>query len=301
MPRWFCCLISALLLAACQPAAPTATPNPTLPPPSATLLATRTPFVMPTVQPSQTPVPVTPSATPLKVDTFTGLVIQPPLTIQLPEGWTTLYDTALVNEMGELNYVPIAVYTGPVSGGKGTIALVWNFSSIASANPFDASYGQINLLSDGERLLRQLVIEIGCNVGLEPARTDLKLGGLPAAGRFWSAVTCPAGMPDTRGWYVAREDMQIGFVFYAFTDPIDAMNGAAKQELQAILDTVVLRVKDVPIATPGVATPYGQPVTATSGPSAIGTAVPGAMSTSTAASGASVQALQTLAATVTPQ
>lgn len=246
------CLIAALLMAACQPAAPTLTPPPTL---TAIPAATRTPFVMPTVQPSETPLPVTPSATAVKVDTFTGLVIQPPLTITLPEGWTTLYDTALINEIGELNYVPIAVYKGPVTGGTGTIALVWNFRSIASANPFSEEFQKVNLLSDGERLLRQLVIEIGCNVGLEPARTDLTLGGLPATGRFWSAVTCPADLPDTRGWYVAREDMQIGFVFYAFADPITAMNGSAKQELQDILDTVVLRVSEVVTATPGVATP----------------------------------------------
>jgi len=312
MPRWFCCLISIWLLAACQPGAPTSTAIPTQPPPSATPLATRTPFVMPTDRPSQTPVPVTPSATPIKVDTFTGLVVQPPLTIKLPKDWTTLYDTALVNELGELNYVPIAVYKGPVTGGTGTIALVWNFSSIASANPFDSNYGQINLLSDGERLLRQLVIEIGCNVGLEPARTDLTLGGLPAEGRFWSAVTCPADMPDTRGWYVARQDMQIGFVFYAFTDPITAMSGPAQQELQAILDTVVLRVKDVPTATPGVATPYDEALTATqastasaqatSTPPAAGTSALENIGTPTATPVASsLQAIQTLAATVTPQ
>jgi hypothetical protein len=242
------CLIAALLLAACQPAAPTVTPPPTL---TATPDATRTPFIMPTAFPSETPVPVTPSETAVKVDTFTGLVVEPPLSITLPQGWKTLYDTALVDELGELNYVPIAVYSGPVTGGTGTIALVWNFRSIANGNPFSEDYQKVNLLSDGERLLRTLVIELGCNVGLEPARTDLTLGRLPAEGRFWSAVACPDGMTDTRGWYVAREDMEIGFVFYAFTDPIKAMDGAAKQELQSILDTVVLRVAEVPTATPG--------------------------------------------------
>jgi hypothetical protein len=265
-----CCLIGVgmLLLAACQPAVPTATPEPTL---TATPAVTRTPFVMPTEYPTNTSVPVTPSATAIKVDAFTGLAVEPPLTIALPEGWTTLYDTALLNDLGELTYVPIAVYSGPVTGGTGTIALVWNFSSVTNPNPFSETYGQISLLSDGERLLRQLVIEIGCNVGLEPARTDLTLGRLPAVGRFWSAVTCPAGMPDTRGWYVAREDLQIGFLFYAFTDPITAMDGAAKQELQAILDTVVLRVSEVPIATPSTPTTPAAPVDGSQTPVALET------------------------------
>lgn len=254
------CLIAALLLAACQAAPPTPTPQPTS---TATPDVTRTPFVMPTAFPSETSLPVTPSATAVVVDTFTGLVVEPPLTITLPEGWETLYDTALIDELGELNYVPIAFYTGPVTGGTGSIALVWNFRSIASGNPFSEDYNKVNLLSDGERLLRTLVIEIGCNVGLEPARTDLTLGGLPATGRFWSAVTCPDGMPDTRGWYVAREDMEIGFVFYAFTDPIEAMNGVAKQELQSILDTVVLRVAEVPTATPGQPTAINLETTGT--------------------------------------
>lgn len=259
-----CCLLgAALLLAACQPAAPTATPEPTQ---TATPAATRTPFVMPTEYPTEIVASDTPSPTAITVDTFTGLAVHPPLSIDLPEGWTTLYDTALLNDLGELTYVPIAVYSGPVTGGTGTIALVWNFSSVTNANPFSETYGQINLLSDGERMLRQLVIEIGCNVGLEPARTDLTLGKLPAVGRFWSAVTCPEGMPDTRGWYVARDDMQIGFVFYAFTDPIAAMDGAAKQELQAILDTVVLRVAEVPTATPTVPTPVGTAAAATATP-----------------------------------
>src|SRR5688572_3540242 len=211
MRQGLICFIAALLLAACQQAAPTQTPAPTL---TATPEATRTPFVMPTAIPSETPLPVTPSATNVPVDTFTGLVVEPPLTITLPEGWTTLYDTALINELGDLNYVPIAVYKGPVTGGTGTIALVWNFRSIANANPFSEDYQKIDLLADGERLLRQMVVELSCNVGLEPARTDLTLGRLPATGRFWSAVDCPADLPDTRGWYVAREDMEIGFVFY---------------------------------------------------------------------------------------
>jgi len=209
---------------------------------------------MPTEYPTQKPAPVTPSMTAVKVDTFTGLAVKPPLTIQLPEKWETHLDTAFINEIGQLTYVPIAVYKGPVTGGTGTIALVWNFGSVSDANPFSEGYGKVNLLSDGERLLRELVIEIGCNVGLEPPRDDLTLGHLPAIGRYWSAVTCPDGMADTRGWYVARQDMGIGFLFYTFTDPITAMDGQAKQELQAILDSVVLRVSEVPTATPATPT-----------------------------------------------
>ncbi|MCU0514709.1 MAG: hypothetical protein MUE40_19315 [Anaerolineae bacterium] len=240
-------LCLALLLAACQPAAPTATPLPTITP---TAVPTRTPFVLPTPFPTGTLPPVTPTVTPIFIDTYTGQGIEPPLTLALPAGWRSLYDTALVPQLGELDYIPVAVYSGPVTGGSGTLALLWNFRSITSGNPFDPAYGEINLWSDGLRLLRSLVVEIGCNVGTAPQRNDFVVGGLPAVGTIWSAVDCPA-LGDTRGWFAGVQVQNINFIFYAFTDPISAMDGPAPQEMQAILDSVTFRLEDwIVTATP---------------------------------------------------
>jgi hypothetical protein len=244
-------VLIVLCLGACQQAAPTATPLPT---PTATLVATRTPFVMPTAMPSNTPLPVTPSITPIVIDTFAGQGYEPPFTLILPAEWETHVDTAYVPILGELDYIPFAYYRGPVTGGTGTIVAMWNFRSVTGANPFDEASGKINLWMDGSRLLRSLVIETRCNVSVDAQRDTFVIGGMQATGTIWSAVGCPGGLPDTRGWYAGVMINQVSFLFYAFTDPIGAMDGTAVQEMQAVLDSIAFRmdllVPPTPTPTP---------------------------------------------------
>lgn len=226
-----------LLFAACQSAPPTLTPIPTATP---TLVPSRTPFAIPSPQPSATMLPTTPSPTPIVVDSYTGIGSEPPLDITLPDGWTRYYNTALLPEFGELVPIALAVYSGPVTGGTGTIAVLWDFPSMTTANPFDESYGVINLWVDGLRYLRTLVVEIGCNVGTD-LQTDFTVGSQAATGTYWQAVACPE-LPDTRGWFAGLDVENVGFLFYMFTDPLEAMDGEADVELQQILDSVVFRI-----------------------------------------------------------
>ncbi len=228
-----------LTLAACaeSPPAPTATP---------TLVPTFTPYVRPTLPPTNTPVPTPaqpPTVTPVLVEPLTGVAVEPPLDMPLPEGWAFGFDTMLFQEVGDLTYVPIALYKGAVTGGTGTIVLIWNFRSITTGNPLSAAYGQPNLWVDGLRLLRALVFDPRCNIGTA-AQQRYTVGGKDAVGTQFAAVDCPDA-PDTKGWFAGLTVDDVNFVFYVYTDPITAMDGVAKQELQAVLDGVVFRVADL--------------------------------------------------------
>jgi hypothetical protein len=51
-------------------------------------------------------------------------------------------------------------------------------------------------------------------------------------------------VPDTRGWFAGVQVYGMSFVFYAFGEPISVMDGAAVQEMQAILDSIRFRTAD---------------------------------------------------------
>jgi hypothetical protein len=224
----------ALGLGACSPTTEaTLTPAPTDVP-------TITPIVFPTLPPAFTAVPapatLTPSATPLLVEPLTGIEVEPPFTLMLPQNWRYGYDTLLYQDVGEVKSVPIALYKGAVTGGTGTIVLVWNFRSVTTANPLSPDYGKPNLWVDGLRLLRALVFDARCNIGTEPEK-QYRIGDLPAVGTSFAAVDCP-DTPDTRGWFAGVTVENVNFVFYVYTDPISAMDGQAQAELTAILESV---------------------------------------------------------------
>lgn len=237
-------VILVALFAACSPPSeqPTLPPTATLPP-----LPSATPFILPTALPSDTPPPITPSATPLLVEPFAGEGIPPPLSITLPEGWHTHLDTVLYQDVAGIIKQPLAIFFGPVTGGSGSIVVLWDYIGVTTGNPFDPAYGQENLWIDGLRLLRLLVVEIGCNIGTDRQRS-YTVGGLPAVGTQWSAVDCPQGMADTRGWFAGVDYNNTKVLFYMYTDPITAMD-TAKDELQAILDTVVIHQRPTAEAT----------------------------------------------------
>jgi protein-disulfide isomerase len=174
------------------------------------------------------------------IEPLLGERIEPPLTIALPPGWQRGYDTLVMNDVDVLvRTIPLAVYTGPVTGGQGTIVLLWGFPNLVAGNPLAGEAIQPDLWADGLRLLRLAIIEQGCNIGTD-MRLNYSIGGLAAAGTQFSAVDCPE-LADTRGWFAGLRQGGINFVFYMFTEPIGAMT-TAETELQAILDSVQFTV-----------------------------------------------------------
>lgn len=227
-----CGIILAGLLAACGTPSPTLTDTAL---PAATLVASNTPFVRKTLPPifTATPGPEgTLTTTPVLVDPLMGVRVPPPLTMALPADWEVAYDTFLYEELGDTITVPFALYQGPVTGGTGTIVLLWNYRRILMTGTPSAAADW----SDGLRLLRYPVFEPTCNIGTDPQR-DFTVGGLPAAGTNFRVVDCPE-LPDTKGWFASLIVNDIGYIFYLYTDPIEAMKDTVPFELQAILDSV---------------------------------------------------------------
>ncbi len=157
--------------------------------------------------------------------------IQPPLTIDLPAGWSYAYDALVLQDIDGIRPIPFALYTGPVTGGTGTIVLLWGFPNLVSAVALEP-----DVWTDATRLLRLAIFEEGCNIGTD-LRRNYSVGGLQATGTQFAAVSCPT-LPDARGWFAGLRQFDVNFVFYVYTDPIGAMDGTAPDQLQAILDTV---------------------------------------------------------------
>lgn len=233
-----CGALLVCLLAACTPATTaTVTPLPTTLP---TLVASSTPYVRPTLPPAFTPAVTTTASgtvapTAVQIEPLTGIKVAPPLSITLPDGWQFGYDTMLYTDVGDVTSVPLALYQGPVTGGTGTIVLLWNFRSVMVMDQT-----QPNMWVDGLRLLRSLVFDPTCNIGTDPQR-DFSVGGLPAIGTNFRAVDCPAS-PNTKGWFAGVTVNDVNYVFYLYTDPIEIMTGQVPYDLQAILDSVVFDV-----------------------------------------------------------
>ncbi|MCA0455162.1 MAG: hypothetical protein LCI00_14400 [Chloroflexi bacterium] len=227
---------------------------------------------------------LTPTEAPLVITLppTTGDKVPPPMEITLPEGWQVGYDAQVLADVepNKFRVIPVAVYTGPITGGTGSIIVYWGFPNLVTPTT-DVMAAAVmgmtaqatvepDLWSDGVRLLRSAVIESDCNIGVDIRRT-YRLGLLSAEGTQWSAVSCKSGLPDTRGWFAGVQDSGVNFVFYVFSDPITAMD-TSSGELQAILDTVRFRV-DTLTLTPPAPTPTAASVTATP-PAAIETPTP---------------------------
>jgi hypothetical protein len=125
--------------------------------------------------------------------------------------------------------------------------LLWGFPSLVPTNALDPASALLgtapapDLFADGLRLLRLAVIEPACNIGTD-LRRDYRVGGLAAVGTQFAAVDCPQEA-DTRGWFAGVQSGGLNFIFYVYADPITAMD-MGRDELQAILDTVVFRVPE---------------------------------------------------------
>lgn len=218
-----------------------------------------------TPRPNVTFVPaftLTPTEAPLVITLppTTGDKVVPPIDIQLPQGWKAGYDAQVLADVepNKFRIVPVAVYSGPITGGTGTIVLYWGFPNLvtpttdamaqAAMGMTLAATPEADLWSDGVRLLRSAVIEPDCNIGVDVRRT-YRVGLLSAEGTQWSAVTCKSGLPDTRGWFAGVKEKGVNFVFYVFSDPISAMD-TSSNELQAILDTVRFHVETMTLTPP---------------------------------------------------
>lgn len=173
--------------------------------------------------------------------------IQPPITLDLPDGWQTGYATLLLEDFDGPRGVPVAIYSGPVTGGVGTIVLLWGFPNIVSPRAGNEPL-QTDLYLDGLRLLRMAVLEADCNIGTDLRRDD-SVGGLAAVGSTFAAVDCPE-LPDARGWFAGLRQDGLNYVFYTYTEPIAAMDGPAEAELRALLDSVAFLPAPQPTATP---------------------------------------------------
>lgn len=207
-------------------------------------LTEATPDPEATIDPEATPEPEV-----LVLDPLMGDQVTPPLTIDLPDGWRSGYDVLLLQDIDAIRNIPLAVYTGPLTGGQGTIVLLWGFPNLVIGSPL---LGEVtpDLWSDGTRLLRLAIVESGCNIGTD-LRRSYPIGGLAAVGTQFAAVDCPE-LPDTRGWFAGLQQFNLNFLFYAFAEPIAAMDGPAEAELQAILDSVRFVRPPTPEAAPEV-------------------------------------------------
>jgi hypothetical protein len=249
-------LLVALLLTACggAPAAPTLPPTATANIQAAVestltaLAPTTTPGPRATLPPeptaTETPIVVTLPPT-------LGKSIQPPLTITLPDGWKVAQNDALVMPDADntIRTVPFVAYEGPVTGGTGTIVLLWGFPNLFNPLPQNGTPSAPDLWSDGLRLLRLAIVEANCNVGTDLKRS-FRVGNLSAVGTQFAAVDCPE-LPDTRGWFAGLQNDGLNFIFYVYGDPITVMD-TSSGELQAILDTVLFTL---PEATPEASPP----------------------------------------------
>ena len=130
--------------------------------------------------------------------------------------------------------LPFTLYTGPVTDGEGFIVVIWGYETTGF---FNAETGEsiMSPYTDALRLLRFALIGTDCTPGTDIER-DFEIGGIMARGSNFSAYRCEDTV-DTRGWFMGLQVDGVNMSVYAYTEPIEAMDGEAPDELQAILDT----------------------------------------------------------------
>lgn len=207
------------------------------------MLNENAPTSIPTFDPNATLDPESTEPVLLELDPLLNQQVPPPYEIDLPEGWVYGYDVLVLRDIDAIRNMPIAVYTGDITGGTGVIVLLWGFPNILPSEGFIPETVTPNLFTDGLRLLPLAIVEPTCNVGTD-LRRDYSIGGLAATGTQFAAVDCPDGLPDTRGWFAGLQHFNVNFMFYVFADPIDAID-TGEAELQAILDSITFVLPEV--------------------------------------------------------
>ena len=244
-----CCLIMVLALAACNGGddiMPTLVQLPTVyqtPVPTSTATPHETITPIPTFTPTATPTefvagPVQGPSNQLVMVAAPGQGIEPPIEINLPERWIQNNDSLLIKDVdGDVRLFPFTIYSGPVTDGTGVIILIWGFNNVM--NSFAP---QISLYADGLRLLYLAVVEQDCIVGTTE-ESAFTVGDLAATGTYFSVTKCSQST-DIRGWFAGLQQDGINFVFYMYTEPLDAMEGDASYQLRDIIDSVTFHVED---------------------------------------------------------
>lgn len=229
--------------------APAVIPPPNTPLPTNTRVPTNTPQA---VQPSITPEPsISPTATliELNISPLIEIGFEPPLHIRLPSGWTSRSDALMLPDLEGTVAVPFGFYNGPVTGGRGSIVVLYAFSSLI---PSTTPNIPANLYGDALRMLLFTVIEPTCEYSFEEEAT-YRIAGRTARGALFAANQCPDGLPSLQGWFGALNVDGLNFAFYAYTEPYEAMNPVSRAELQAILDSVVFDFSLLPTPVPTAA------------------------------------------------
>jgi hypothetical protein len=190
----------------------------------------------------------------LAVQAAEGQELDPPFVIKLPDDWQAFNRTIAIQDIMTIDVIPYTLYTGPVSGGQGFIIALWGFQTVGTQNPATQEV-ILDPYLDALRLLRLAVIGSDCVPGTDVER-EFTIGDLTVTGANFSAYRCEE-TTDTRGWFFGLTQDGLSFAFYMYAEPIEAMDGDAPFELQAILDTVEFRVdqfiesiEPVPTLTP---------------------------------------------------
>lgn len=235
----------ALILAACggnEDSPPTATltlvPTSTnTPQPTATTPAAAAPTASTVEPPTETPLPTVE----LVVEAAEGEEADPPIAIDLPDDWLYGNGVQSIQDIdGMVRLVPFTKYVGPVSGGTGNVVLLWGFPNVGGG-AVDPPQSLLRL--DGLRLLRLAVFEAECTFGTDLEREyTFTVGGQPADGTWFQVVGCPEEA-DTRGWFAGLQVDGLNFMFYVYTEPIEAMDGPAVDTLQSMLNSVEFEVQ----------------------------------------------------------
>ncbi len=193
--------------------------------------------------PLETMTPGGPTPTPVPLDPLLNIAIEPPIDITLPDDWLVGYDTLAFRDIdGSVQTALVAVYTGPVTGGTGWLILAWGHDSVI--NPFAMETPERAAFLDGLRLLRLIIFDPSCEVNVQP-QTEYTIGEEIAQGATFSATNCPGDQPDTSGWFAALMQEEVNFAFYVYIDPEQAAESPARAEMQAILDSVNIRIDEV--------------------------------------------------------
>jgi hypothetical protein len=196
------------------------------------------------------------AALPLSEGVDVGLIAVVP-TEQIPEITASAPASATEEAdatSGSLGFLPFTIYRGPVTGGMGNITVIWGFRNVTTATPLQEGGAQLFLRGDAIRLLNMALIDPGCNVGIDEDR-EFIVAGEPAIGAYFASADCPPlpdGSPpldDIRGWFAITQRENVNFAFYTYTEPVEALDGPAQQELQAIVENLEIDFSLLPSAT----------------------------------------------------
>ena len=229
---------------------------------------TLTPTLLPTGEGSSPLLTLTPvvGLTPLPTTAPAVPIAGPPLAINLPPDWQYGFFQSTSGDPATRGKVSWAVYRGKIRAANVLVIVLWNYPSVAAPATLVPQLGtptrtpiplpttianltaaQLQLHTDGLRLLRGTVLDITCNVGNYGLRTDVTVGKLPAIGESFAASQCQ-GESDVIGWFAGIEQFERDYLFYVLVDPTSAFNDVAL-DAQGILDSVQFQPPPVVDAT----------------------------------------------------